>query len=226
MTTNLHFLHIAKCAGTQMAEIAKGYNSLSEDFHIVKHPHSMRLQNLPSERYFFSIRNPVSRFFSAFYSRKRKGQPRAYFEWTSDEAIAFGEFEHANDLAEALFDAETAARSEAAFYAIRSIAHCNTNQINWFNPPQGNFLKSRPPYAIIRQENFRDDLRELSKKIGFDLTSLITDDNIKAHRNDYSGVPPLSEKAVNNLTKWYSQDVVFYKVCENWINRVTHSSKI
>jgi len=208
-----------------MAEIAKGYNSLGKDFHIVKHPHGMKLQNLPPERYFFSIRNPVSRFFSAFYSRKRKGQPRAYFEWTPDEAIAFGQFKHANDLAEALFDAETAARSEAAFCAIRSISHCNTNQISWF-PTRGNFLNSRPPYAIIRQENFRDDLRELSKRIGFDLTSLITDDDIKAHRNDYSGVPPLSEKAVINLTRWYSQDVVFYEVCENWINRVTGSSKI
>ena len=225
MTTNLHFLHIGKCAGTQMAEIAKGYNSLGKDFHIVKHPHGMTLQELPPEQYFFSIRNPVSRFFSSFYSRKRKGQPRTYFEWTSGEAIAFGQFEHANDLAEALFDAESAAKSEAAFYAIRSISHCKTNQINWF-PLPGNFLESRPPYAIIRQENFHDDLRELSKKIGFDLTSLITDDNVKSHRNDYSGVPPPSEKAINNLNRWYSQDVAFYKVCQNWINRATCSSNI
>jgi hypothetical protein len=188
MTTNLHFLHIGKCAGTQMGEIAKGYNSLGKGFHIIKHPHGVKLQNLPPERYFFAIRNPTSRFFSAFYSRKRKGQPRAYFEWTSDEAIAFSQFEHANDLAEALFDVESAAKSEAAFYAIRSIAHCNTNQLSWF--PLRNFLKSRPPYAIIRQENFRDDLLELSKKIGFDLTSLITDDHVRSHKNDYSGVPP------------------------------------
>ena len=38
-----------------------------------------------------------------------------------------------------------------------------------------------------------------------------------AHLNEYEGVTSLSEKSKLNLMNWYSQDIEFYKLCENWI---------
>ena len=100
----IHFLHIGKNAGTAIASLLSYWNQQCSDIGFVKHSHSVRLRDLPPPaEYFFSIRNPVSRFVSAFYSRKRKGLPRFHFEWSPDEELAFKTFEHATNLAEYLF---------------------------------------------------------------------------------------------------------------------------
>ena len=213
----VHFLHIGKAAGTQVRYLAKSLNKQKADIRINKHRHDVRLKDLPSkERYFFSIRQPESRFMSGFYSRKRKGQPRIYSEWSGHEKMAFGQFEHATDLAEALF--EDSPRGHEAISAIRSITHTAQNQVDWF-VQRGNFLNIRPPIYILRQEHFDTDwdvfLGRLALKDLVELES--ASDPVRAHRNDYDGIPPLSEKAKKNLAAWYVQDIEFYKQCEAWI---------
>jgi hypothetical protein len=90
----LIFLHIGKNAGTQILHLA---NQLQHDGIVInKMPHRSKLRDIDeNDQYFFSIRDPISRFKSGFYSRKRKGQPRIYSEWTPHEAAAFKSFEHA-----------------------------------------------------------------------------------------------------------------------------------
>lgn len=80
------FLHIGKTAGTQIQHITQQLKSYG--LNIIKCNHDIKLKNLKNNiPYFFSIRKPSSRFKSGFYSRKRKGQPRIYSEWTKFEAI-------------------------------------------------------------------------------------------------------------------------------------------
>lgn len=213
----INFLHIGKNAGTQISMLSKAINKANPHISILKCSHRTFLRDLPSEQeYFFSIREPVSRFKSAFYSRKRKGQPRFFAEWTPYEAQAFADFEHANDLAEALF--EEGERGRQAIDAINSISHTSMNQVDWFYM-HGNMFKVRPPLYIIRQENFADDFAKFKELLGVDNETTIETDSVRSHRNDYDSVPELSERAVGNLKKWYSQDIEFYKRCEAWLEQ-------
>ena len=130
-SNSIQFLHIGKCAGSQMGSIIKQINKMSGRHEIAKNDHDTLLRDIPKDaRYFFSIRNPISRFYSGFCSRKRKGQPRRYSEWTVFDEFAFTEFEEANDLAEALFSGGALERKAAA--AIKSIRHTAQNQFDWF----------------------------------------------------------------------------------------------
>lgn len=209
------FLHIGKNAGTQIMHLAQQIKD--HGVHIHQLPHTTKLYQVPERHdYFFSIRNPVTRFKSGFYSRKRKGQPRIYVEWTRPEALAFGNFEHANDLAEALFRPDQ--RGIMAAQAIQAIRHTSMQQIDWFE--RIGFLDVRPPLWIIRQENFEPDFDRLLARMGLALTCRDLQparDPAAAHSNDYSRVPELSEQAQDNLRRWYARDLVFYDLCVKWM---------
>lgn len=213
----IHFLHIGKAAGSQIKHLANQVNAAQTAWRIKKYPHHVDLKDLPDrEPYFFSIRHPLSRFTSGFYSRKRKGQPRLLVEWTAHEKRAFKAFEHANDLAEALF--EDSPRGANAFYAINSMNHTAKGQVDWFFK-RGFLFDIRPPLWVIRQEHFAADWAQFLDRIGLARYLPPTEDDTRAHRNDYSNVPPLSDRAKENLRRWYCQDIEFYKRCEEWIER-------
>lgn len=211
----IHFLHIGKNAGTQIKHIAKAFNKVSETFRILPHTHDTTLRELAgNERYFFAIRDPVTRFESGFYSRQQKGQPRINSDWSPDEKIAFSEFSDANSLAEALFGNGAAATS--AFNAMRSISHVAMHQHGWF-AHYGQFLQQRPPVHIIRQEHFDADLAVLLRKLALNEALSATDDPVAAHKNDYAERKTLSPRAIKNLERWYAIDIQFYRQCSDWI---------
>ena len=213
----IHFLHIGKNAGTQIKLFAHKVNNSNEDFKIKTYSHGVTLRNLPiGSEYFFSIRSPLTRFKSGFYSRKRKGRPRHNREWSIHEFEAFSAFEHANDLAEALFDESD--RGFLAFSAMKSIMHCASGQADWF-VEQGFFLKTRMPIAILRQEHLNVDLINLSLKLNLKAKIEPDPDPVLSHQNSYEGAPSLSEKANANLRRWYAQDCEFYRQCCQWIER-------
>lgn len=217
-TADIQFLHIGKCAGTQISALAEQINAKSPDVRILTKNHDCFLKDIHKQsRYFFSIRNPINRFMSGFYSRKRKGDPQVTSDWTMYDKLAFEEFEHANDLAESLFSGGSL--GAAAFGAMKSIRHTAQNQSDWFYCT-GNFLRLRPPVWIIRQEKFDADFQTFLSKSGLgvhwsDLE--VKTDPKTSHANDYSSTPPLSERARANLKAWYIQDFEFYRACESWM---------
>ena len=215
------FLHISKNAGTQITGLSKQIEALTGKV-ILDYGHEARLKEIDvSMPYFFSIRDPIARFKSGFYSRKRKGRPRYNNEWEENEACAFSDFEHANDLAESLF--EKGLRGQKALMAIESIAHTSRHQIQTF-VFSGYFIEKRPPIWIIRQDNFEEDFECFLRKadIGLGLSDLVIGTDAKSsHRNSYDGIPELSSKAKNNLSRWYIRDIEFYRVCEAWMNENT-----
>lgn len=213
----VHFLHIGKNAGTQVVALCDQINASGgqNGVRIRKEPHHVSLRDLPVDaRYFFSTRDPIKRFKSGFYSRQRKGQPRLNSEWSTHEEAAFGAFEHANDLAEALFEKGPLGRK--ALGAIHSIRHTAMNQIDWFCQT-GNFLEIRPPVAILRQEHLSDDFDAFKSHLGVSLDLVPEIDKGKAHATDYAAIPELSEKACENLRRWYAQDFEFVARCERWV---------
>lgn len=216
----IHFLHLGKCAGTQIKSLADQINRLEGTTRIVTHSHFVSLADLPADAaYFFSIRDPLARFVSGFYSRKRKGQPRIYSPWSVYDAFAFEHFEHANDLAEALFDDSPDGHRATA--AMKSIIHASMNQVDWFSMT-GAFPYVRPPVWILRQDRFDDDLRHFLRRAGLEHLHDRLDvarDPIRRHANDYSEIPPLSAKASENLRSWYVQDLAFHRMCQAWLQQ-------
>ncbi|QZD90864.1 hypothetical protein K3148_05630 [Qipengyuania aurantiaca] len=207
-----HFLHIGKAAGTQITKLADQYPRK-----VVPHPHDVSLKDLPQgASYFFSIRDPITRFYSGFYSRKRKGQPVYNVPWTESERASFRDFEHANDLAEALFD--PGEKGIAATQAMVSIRHTGQNLVSWFFL-QGNLLEVRPPVWIIRQEKFEEDFDAFLRKAGLNRPAIRPEN--RSHANNYVGTPALSEKAKKNLRRWFAQDYEFHRVCEAWLDTQT-----
>lgn len=214
------FLHIGKNAGTQITYLCQQLGRYGIQVH--KAPHDTKLKAVISNNrampYFFSIRDPLSRFKSAFYSRKRKGQPRLYVEWSSYEAYAFRTFSDANDLAESLFRNDELGR--AATRAISSLRHTAMHQIDWFEGALN--FELRPPVWIIRQEKFNEDFNVFLSRLGvsarIDDLNVAVDDKT-AHKNEYSGTPELSDLGKRNLRAWYSRDFAFYDLCTDWIHR-------
>jgi hypothetical protein len=219
---DLVFLHIGKNAGTQIRYLSSVVNDTQNQIRIINYGHALKLKNLPeSVPYFFSIRNPVTRFKSAFYSRKRFQQ-----RWASAEKIAFADFEHANDLAEALFSgSDTGTR---AFWAMTNITHVNSDQFDWLENC-GDLFTHREPVFIIRQENFESDFKVLLQKLrlSIDWNDLnIAPKQQRSHSFDYIDTPELSPLAVSNLELWYKRDCEFYRTCVEWIESKNQTSII
>lgn len=212
--SSIYFLHIGKNAGSNVAAILDAVQKEDPKMSFRKVGHHTRMEDIPaSAAYFFSVRSPVTRFRSGFYSRKRMGRPLYDFPWSICETEAFTRFEHANDLAEALFEPGRTGHDATA--AILSISHTSMNQVNWFER-WGYAMTVRPPVWIIRQEQFQTDMASFLGQIGKP-DILASKDPKAVHSNDYKDVPPLSAKAVENLRRWYCQDFAFYELCENWI---------
>ena len=215
----IFFLHIGKNAGSQIKRLTKQMERRADSVFVAL-PHDRGFGSLPrGARYFFSIRNPITRFKSGFYSRMRKGAPRYDYEWSAHERAAFERFEHANDLAEALFlDDESGI---AACAAALSITHTAMHQVDWFSRA-GFALEQNPPIWIIRQEHFSQDFAKFLERASLDLSLEdldVSEDRAGAHKTNYSQTPDLSEAAIANLKRWYARDFEFYRQCEHWMQR-------
>lgn len=214
----IHFLHIGKNAGTQIKRLSDAINRQAPDRPIIPHTHDFCLKHLPlGARYFFSIRDPISRFKSGFYSQKHHGRPAFNVPWTGDEEITFREFAEANDLAESLFaEGDLGVK---AWAAINSIRHTAQHQSDWFYL-RGQFLTLTPPIWIIRQERFDEDFGIFLRRAGYDISleNLVTPrDPATSNKGNYSDIPPISEKGRENLRRWYAQDIEFCRACEGWL---------
>ena len=212
----VYFLHIGKAAGSQVKQMMGQVNREQSALEMKALSHDVTLAELPEPSdYFFSIRDPITRFRSGFYSRKRKGRPRNDIEWSPHEASAFADFEHAAELAEALF--EPGMYGMRAVAAMKAIRHTAQDQIDWF-ALAGDIFTTRPPVWVLRQEHLETDLEILLSRLGLEMRPELRRDSEGAHANDYSDVPELTAKGRSNLRRWYAQDFAFYDAVETWMD--------
>jgi len=213
----IYFLHIGKAAGSQVKQALHQINQHENGILMRAMTHDVSLKDIPADaEYFFSVRDPVSRFRSGFYSRKRRGRPLNDFAWTAHEAQAFHEFEHANTLAEALFEPGTTGMKAVA--AMKSIEHTAQDQIDWF-VLAGDIFAVHPPVWIVRQEHFGEDFDAFLSRARIGFRPELRRDSVGSHSNDYANVPPLSDEAKDKLRRWYAQDYAFYDACETWMEQ-------
>lgn len=213
----VHYLHIGRNAGTTIKEFNSRVSELTP-IKIMSHEHKISLSDIPPKAdYFFSIRDPIERFYSAFYWRRRRRDEAALSDvdsYSDQERKAFTRFREANDLAENLFaDGEVGLN---AFAAMQEIKHIMRPQHSWFPTVEEVFVR-RPPLAIVRLKKMREDLNFLAAKFQLDLDAIWREREVQHHQNNYADKPPLSPRAIENLKRWYATDFQFYEMANSWI---------
>ena len=150
----IFFLHISRAGGTALTHVFNNRLNPNHEIKITKLNHSLKLYMLnKKQKYIFNFRNPITRFYSGFYERLRKGQPRLYSEHSILEKFFFNMYKDCNIIAEELYS-KNLLKKIKAHIAIRSIKLINEPLTSWFYI---NDLENNPPIFIFEQENLNYD---------------------------------------------------------------------
>jgi hypothetical protein len=208
----LHFLHIGKTGGSAIKHALEPY-ARTGSYVITLHPHRTRLRDVPSgEKIVFFLRDPVSRFLSSFYSRKREGRPRYYRPWSEEERAAFERFSTPHELATALSSEEEDVKA-AAIKAMRSIKHVKSSYWDWFENETYFLVRSGDVLFVGLQERLNDDFERLKKKLGLPPMAELPQSDVEAHRAPPDEDLHLGEEGLHNLRTWYARDYAFLELC-------------
>jgi len=183
-------IHIGKCGGNTIHRILKNLK------YKIKKKNIQPVNFNPNRKYIILIRNPISRFISAFNWRMynvcdTKTQEHRF----KGEANLLKKFKTVNTLAESLYESDGTLRInllEKQFYI-----HHIYEDINFYI---GDFLNMCNPeniYGVILIETINKDLKNL-----FDVDSNTIPHILKNKQYDTS----LSELGYNNLKKYLHKD--------------------
>ena len=220
---SVHILHIGKTGGSVVKEALK-FCLLDGKFKIELHDHSFRLKDVPNgEKVVFFLRDPMKRFISGFYSRKRKGQPRYNFPWSSGEEEAFKHFKTPNALALAL-SSEDKRLKECAVMAVKNITHVNTSYWDWFDSEMYFLSRFSDILFIGFQESLNDDFNMLKRMLDLPETLKLSNDDVVAHRNTGCLDTHLDAEAMRNIINWYQNDYEFFEFCKKKAKQINRTN--
>lgn len=216
---SVYVLHIGKTAGSALKFVLrkklKEFEPDGVKVELCGHRVTLRrvFEDEQSENplVLFFLRDPVSRFRSGFNSRLRKGRPRYNSEWTADEEIAFDTFHSPDQLAAALSAEDDSLRASAEF-ALKSIKHVRHPFSRWLVSPEYLDQHVDRIFHIGFQETFDQDVKSILRKLGLD-DSLPEMDELTRHATPSGFDTSLSERAIDNLRKWYADDYEIYDWC-------------
>lgn len=210
----VHFLHINKTGGTAI-KIALEDRTVTPNTAIELHHHRTTLRDIPNgEKVVFCLRDPVSRFVSAFNHRLRKGQPRNYLPWTAREAEAFQQFPTPNQLGLALSADSTAIKQQAEL-AMQRILHVNTSYWQWFETED--YFTSRLDDVLLLgfQETLAQDFERLKHLVKLPDRLQLPTQARDTNRAPDTADRHLEPEAIHNLQTWYARDYDFIQLCKH-----------
>ena len=214
----VHLVHVPKTGGTVLKHALREYR-LWNGGTIVLHGHDTGLGDVPpGDRVMFFLRDPLTRFVSAFYSRQRKGYPRFNGSWKPGEREAFERFQTPNELARTLSSSDRAQR-ELAWSAMGNIQHLRST-LTWLESEA--YLRSRLEdiFYIGFQETLDRDFEGLKRKLGLPVELRLSGDEVEAHRNPARLDCRLDDLGVGNLREWYEADWRVVDFCRGQAPRV------
>jgi hypothetical protein len=210
----LHFLHVGKTGGTAIKRALRSADVRSTPFgRLVLHSHRFTLRDVPENDFvLFCLRDPVSRFASGFYSRRDKGRPRHFFEWSPEEAVAFAAFATPEQLAGALAGDDPERRALAEF-ALRKVQHLGLQRRIVGPLPE---LRRRLDHVVLigRQETLGADWAQLKALLNLDPDLALPTDPVEAHRRTTDERPDFDEAQLAALRAWYAPDYRVLRFCE------------
>jgi Sulfotransferase family len=216
----VHFLHIGKTGGTAINHALAPYRETAR-YVIKRHGHNKSLRDIPDgEGVIFFLRNPLTRFTSGFNSRLRRGEPRAHNPWSAAEEEAFSRFDTPNRLATALSSDDDEVRQRARA-AMQSIEHVRDSFWKWFESEEYFLSRMEDIFFIGFQENLSQDFETVKLKLGLPQSVTLPSDDVLAHRNPSHLDKTLDDRALENLKRWYAEDIKFYVKCKSYAERIS-----
>jgi Sulfotransferase family len=208
----LNVLHIGKTGGTALKHVL-AENADASRYQLLFRGHEVKLVDVPEgEPLMFLIRDPLTRFVSAFNGRLREDRPRYHYPWRDEERVAFAIFTTPDQLAVALSsqDPELRAQAEAAMHGI---GHVNTPYTFWFPTEDAFRARLGDVFFIGLQDRLDDDFNLLKRRLGLPDGVRLPQDETVAHRTPAGFAEQLSETGRANLEGWYAFDVGFVRLC-------------
>lgn len=211
MKKKVHFLHIGKTGGSVVRAALKPYLDKGK-YNLEFHGHRFKLMDVPGgEKVVFFIREPISKFISGFYSRKRQGRPLYDVPWRPGEKKAFSKFKTPNELAKALSSKDEELK-KAAKSAMKSITHIRTRYWYWFKNKKYFTSRKNDILFVGTQENLNSDFKKLKSLLKIKGARL-SKDPIIAHINPTNVDKKISKSSILNLRRWYEEDYKFIDIC-------------
>jgi hypothetical protein len=211
----VHFIHLSKTGGSAIKQAIRDAGEPETKFgKIFLHPHPRTLDELPEDHHvFFTVRDPIARFVSSFYSRLRKGRPKYFRDWTTGEEEAFGIFKTPQALGAGLASSDHKTRA-AARTAMTEIRQLRRDLAKWLYSPA--LLKRRSDHIVYvaRQETLAEDWELLKPILGYSSDIALPSDPKASHRGAESEDRSLDETATRALVKWYAGDYRLLAYCD------------
>lgn len=210
----IHYIHIGKTGGTAIKHALKE-TAMFKQQQLVLHPHKTKLSDIPvGEKVFFSLREPISRFFSAFYSRQRKGMPRYHSEWNDDEKNAFEAFSTPIKMLDGACSPTKNELHKRAILAFQTIQHVKDHYNTWL--VSSDYLKSRKSdiLHVAFQERLSEDFKIIKEKLSLDTNINLPTSSKDAHKNPQYEIPKLTEIQIKFLRSWYADDYNILNYCK------------
>jgi len=212
--SELCMIHIGKTGGTALKAVLSHHNMNRKSDPIELYRHEMTLPLLVDSshvtRAIFFVRDPVSRFVSAFNSRLRRDPRKKKLNWSREEEFAFSKFTKPNELAEAL---SSASQRRDAERAMRGIQHVREPLSYYLDST--NFLERNKHriFFIGRQETFDDDVYFLKRMLGIEPEILPPSSTVDANRTPPTMSTELTKRAIDNIKAWYEEDYPILEWC-------------
>ena len=218
----LHVFHIGKTGGTALGAALLEHRDASR-YELVFGGHTLTLRDVPvGEKFMFVIRDPLTRFVSAFNGRLREDRPRYHYPWRDEERVAFAIFKTPEELATALSSDDPVRRSQAED-AMRGIGHVNTPYSYWFGDEDSFGGRVPDLFFIGFTERLDDDFELLKRKLDLPAEARLPHDETTAHRTPAGFDDQLSDVARANLERWYEADIEFVRLCRRLAEIVNSS---
>jgi hypothetical protein len=218
----LNVLHIGKTGGTALKHVLREHQNESR-YQLLFRGHDVTLADVPAgEQFMFLIRDPLTRFVSAFNGRLREDRPRYHYPWRDEEKVAFAIFKTPDELSVALSSPDETKRRQAQD-AMHGIGHVNTPYTFWFRDEKA--FRSRLPdvFFVGLQDRLNEDFELLKRKLGLSHEARMPRDETVAHKTPPEFEGRLSDVARANLERWYAWDVAFVELCRELAPRVNAS---
>jgi O-antigen biosynthesis protein len=218
----LNVLHIGKTGGTALKHVLSEHQAGSR-YQLLFRGHDVTLDDVPKgESFMFLVRDPLTRFVSAFNGRLREDRPRYHYPWREEERIAFAIFKTPDQLAVALSSADDDERAQAE-RAMHGIGHVNTPYTFWFADEAALRARLADVFFIGLQDRLDEDFEILKAKLGLPHDARLPRDETIAHKAPAELQSQLSGVGRANLERWYSRDIAFVQLCRELARRVNRA---